>query len=358
MTYLFNSLSQILSYGIAVVMTALIIITLQPIAKKIGLVDMPDNRKQHSGEIPLIGGVAMFIGFSLSLVTLKVPLSEMRSYLFAIILLMIMGVMDDYKELSVRSRFAIELVAATVLVSSGGIILYSLGDLFSLGNVHLKLWAIPFTVVCIVGLINAMNMSDGINGLAGGYSFVTFASLFYLSLSRPELLETKIIIIFMCVLIPFLVFNLQMFGKRTPLIFMGDAGSAFLGFSCAWLLIKLTQIETPIMQPVVALWIFALPLFDMFSIMLRRLLKRKSPFKPDNEHFHHLFVSAGVNKNLSLIVPLSIAVIFSVIGISMYKNGVPEYVSFGLFMFLFFIYFFVVKHVWKIMQGQVRDKLS
>lgn len=355
MSHLFNSMSEILSYAIAVVATLLIIITLQPIAKKIGLVDKPSNRKLHTGEIPLIGGIAMFIGFSLSLVTLNVPLSEMRSFLFAIIILMIMGVMDDYKELSVRSRFAIELVAATVLVSAGGIILFNLGDLFSLGDVRLKLWAIPFTVVCIVGLINAMNMSDGVNGLAGGYSFVTFASLFYLSLGRSDLLETKIIIIFMSVLIPFLVFNLQIFRNKTALVFMGDAGSAFLGFSCAWLLIKLTQIDNPVMQPVVALWIFALPLFDMFSIMLRRLLKRKSPFKPDNEHFHHIFVSAGVGKKISLIIPLLIAILFSVTGIAFFKYNVPEYISFGVFLMLFFIYFFVVKHTWKVMRNSVRD---
>ncbi len=337
------------SYLLALVGTLLFLWFLVPFAAHVGLVDTPRGRKQHDGHVPLIGGVAMFLGFMLAALTLDSPPDDIRSFLFASIVLVFFGALDDRHEISVRSKFLVQLFAALVMTSTADHVIYNMGDLLGEGDILLGGWGIPFTVFITIGVINALNMSDGIDGLAGGVSLISFLSMFYLAVDAGLAKDSQILLIFIAILIPFLLLNAPFFGKKSARVFMGDAGSMFLGFAMAWYITVLSQGEHAVISPVVTLWIFAIPLLDTVSIMLRRMVKGRSPFSPDREHFHHIFQAAGYSKRTTLIIILLTQILLSVVGIAGHKAGVPDWIMFWGFFAVLVLFFWGIKRAWHVM---------
>ena len=138
---------------------------LRPLAIRLGFVDRPSGRKLHEKEVPLIGGIALFFGFCFALLSVAVSLQPYRGMLAGSSILVLMGVVDDFKDLSSKLRLFGQLLAALLLVSWGGMMLHNLGDLFFFGDVKLGLWAIPITIFVVMAYINAMNMVDGQDGV-------------------------------------------------------------------------------------------------------------------------------------------------------------------------------------------------
>lgn len=338
------------SYLLAFVSTLVFLWFLIPFSKHIQLVDTPSGRKQHHGNIPLVGGLAMFLGFTLSVLTLDNPPETIRSFLFASILLVVIGVLDDRHEISVRSKFIIQLFAALVMTSTAGHVIYNMGDLFGDGDIMLGGWGIPFTAFIVIGVTNALNMSDGIDGLAGGVSLITFASLLYLALDANRIVDAQVLLLFVCVLIPFLLMNAPFSRRRPAVVFMGDAGSMFLGFSLAWYITVLSQGEQAVISPVIALWLFAVPLLDTVSIMIRRMTRGKSPFTPDRDHFHHIFQAAGFsNRKLVFIIYLA-QIVFSSLGIWGHKAGMPDWFMFWSYFLVQVLFYWGIKRAWHVMR--------
>ena len=337
------------SYILAFISTLIFIKLLIPFANKAGLVDTPVGRKQHLGSIPLVGGMAMFLGFFLSVLTLTDPPVQLNSLLFAAMILIVIGVVDDREEVGVRLRFSAQLLTALIMASTAGHVIDNMGDLLGNGDVLLGNWAIPFTVFAVIGVTNALNMADGIDGLAGSVSLVSFLSMFYLAASAGSP-EANMLLLFISVLVPFLAFNLPYSGKRTAKIFMGDAGSMFLGYALAWYFIDLSQGKNAVMTPITTLWCFAIPLFDTVSIMMRRMLKGHSPFRPDRDHFHHIFLAAGFSSRRTLLIIVLAQVVMSSIGIIGYKLGVPESVMFFAYLVLLALFFWALKRAWYVMR--------
>jgi len=337
------------SYLLAFVGTFLALWLLIPFARRIGLVDQPVGRKQHAGEIPLVGGLAMGVAFILSVLTFPSQPSDIHSFIFASIVLLSIGVLDDHREMGVRIRLFAQLLAALIMTSTSGHVISNLGNLLNEGDVLLGDWAIPFSVFAVMGVINALNMSDGIDGLAGSMSLISFISMYILAFSagRPE---ADIILLFICVLVPFLFLNLPFFGKVRACVFMGDAGSMFLGFSLAWYFTVFCQGENAIMSPVTALWIFAVPLFDTVSIMFRRMLKGHSPFRPDRDHFHHVFQAAGYSNRKTLLIIIIVQIVFAIAGIVGFKMGVPDSVMLLVYLVLLGLFFWALKRAWYVMR--------
>ena len=221
----------------------------KPVAIEVGLVDKPSQRKQHDGHIPLIGGISIFLAvLAASLLWLPSTL-ELRMYLIASAMMVFIGALDDKFDLRVRVRIVGQIIIASLMIYGVGGYISNLGDLFSLGNINLGPVGIVFTYICIIVVINAYNMIDGIDGLIGSLSVNTFTSialLFLLSgqtdyLSYPLILATATL--------PYLMFNLGLFKKETKKIFMGDAGSMFVGLSVIWLLTMGTQGEQASFRP-------------------------------------------------------------------------------------------------------------
>jgi UDP-GlcNAc:undecaprenyl-phosphate GlcNAc-1-phosphate transferase len=163
-------------------------------------------------------------------------------------------------------------------------------------------------------------------------------------LSYPLILATATL--------PYLIFNLgiteKLFNKKTKKIFMGDAGSMFVGLSVIWLLTMGTQGEQASFRPVTALWICAIPLMDMLAIVIRRHKNGRSPFKPDRDHLHHILQRAGLSSSQTLIAISSVAVLMSVIGLVGEYFKIPDVMMFISFLFIFSCYVMVIKKIAKV----------
>ena len=153
------------------------IVGLRPIAANIGLVDRPNSRKKHLGEIPLIGGIAIYFTL-LTVSQIFLPSSQLINlYMISCSFMVLIGALDDFYDVSAGVRLIAQLLIASILVMGAGHALYDMGNLFNLGNVNLSLFAIPVTLLAVATAINAFNMTDGIDGLVGVLGIVTFSSL-------------------------------------------------------------------------------------------------------------------------------------------------------------------------------------
>lgn len=320
-------------------------------ALKLGLVDRPGGRKQHDGHVPLIGGVAMFLAFSFSALMLPLSLQPYRSFFAAIALLVVVGVLDDMHDISARSRIVAQIFAGIFMASWGGNYLENLGDLFGDGNIDLGDWAIPFTIFGVVGVINALNMSDGLDGLAGGLSAMGLSCLAGIAFLIGAKEQATLLLLLLSVVAGFLVFNFRHPWRSRASVFMGDAGSMMLGFCFVWFAVDLSQSKGPAMTPVTALWVLALPLMDTVCIMIRRMLKGRSPFVADREHLHHILLLAGYSPAQTVWIMLAISALLGAIGLAGWYFRVPEYVMFYAFIALFLAYSFLMRHAWKVMKA-------
>lgn len=322
----------------------LFIVNFRKPAVRYGLVDIPKGRKQHEGHIPLIGGLAIFFGYGLGVLAVNQSFSNYRAMFVGMCLLLVFGFLDDLKEISAKRKLFLQILAASILVFWGGYRLTDLGAMFGVERASLGVLSVPFTIVCVVGFINAINMLDGVDGLAGGVVFVQTLLLVYVSMltgidnaAQIELLATAVA--------GFLVFNFPIRKGRNASVFLGDSGSMMLGFAVAAFAIEIA-LKTDV-PPIVIASILVVPVYDAVILMTRRILKGKSPLEPDREHLHHILERAGFSKKTSVYILIIWSLMPSVIAIMLWQNDFPEwYVSMILILFLA-IHVYVVFHAWK-----------
>lgn len=263
------------------------------------IADHPGEHKQHQMSTPFIGGVGII---SAALVVLKmactqqmISSTEASVIASSALIIFITGLADDIWRLDYRIRFLIQGLMACLMIYGGGIMLTNLGQIVPGVTVELGPLALFVTIFATLGVINALNMIDGIDGLSGSVSLVSLVFLMIVTLlAKQQHYYLILITALISGVIGFLGFNLRCFGRRRAWVFLGDNGSMLLGFLLAWLFIGLSQGATPAMEPVTALWFFAVPLIDTVTVMIRRLWLGKSPFHPDRFHLHHLLLLAGL----------------------------------------------------------------
>jgi UDP-GlcNAc:undecaprenyl-phosphate GlcNAc-1-phosphate transferase len=321
----------------------------KPVAIEVGLVDKPSERKLHAGHIPLIGGISIFIAVLMASLLWLPNTLELRMYLIASAMMVFIGAVDDKFDLKVRIRIIGQLIVASLMIYGAGGYISNLGNLFGLGDVTLGPIGIIFTYIGIIVVINAFNMVDGIDGLIGSLSINTFTSIAILFIMSGQNDYVSYPLTLATATIPYLIFNLGLASKAKK-IFMGDAGSMFIGLSVIWLLTMGTQNEQASFRPVAALWICAIPLMDMLAIVVRRYKNGKSPFKPDRDHIHHILQRVGYSSRQTLVIISTFALLMSLIGVLGEVYLVPEYIMFGLFLVSFLIYSFTIKHIWKVVK--------
>jgi len=320
----------------------------KPLAIDLGLVDKPNARKHHNGQVPLIGGIAIFIAvFLASLIWLPNTL-ELRMYLVSSAMIVFIGALDDKYDLKVRIRIIGQLIVASLMIFGVGSYISNLGNLFSFGDIELGPVGIVFTYFAIIVVINAYNMVDGIDGLIGSLSLNTFTAIAVLFLMSGNTGYLNYPLILATATLPYLIFNLGFFKSYSKKIFMGDAGSMFIGLSVIWLLTIGTQGESASFRPVTALWICAIPLMDMLAIVMRRYRKGKSPFKPDRDHLHHILQRAGLSSRQTLVVISIASALMSLLGVLGEYFKVPESIELVLFVLMFILYNKYARHFsWK-----------
>jgi UDP-GlcNAc:undecaprenyl-phosphate GlcNAc-1-phosphate transferase len=323
--------------------TLVSVAVLAHIAPALGLTDKPSSRKQHQGRVPTVGGIAIFIALAIAgllwgdahqtLITVNGN-DALWVFMSCGAFLVLTGMMDDRFRLGVFMRVLSEVLVAIGVIELLDLQVANLGDLFGFGVIKIspKL-AYPFTVIAIFGIINAFNMLDGMDGLLGSLVIATLIMFHLFTGTAPGFVSLAI----GAALLAFLVSNLDL-SPIIPKTFLGDAGSKLLGFIVVCLLLAAAsgQVgQTKLIQPVTALFIVALPLYDMVFTCLRRISRKGSPFTADRSHIHHLTQDLGFSDRRALIIILGIHLSVTFIGLMLHRASTPEHHQFAIFMGFF-----------------------
>jgi UDP-GlcNAc:undecaprenyl-phosphate GlcNAc-1-phosphate transferase len=305
---------------------------LRPLAVAVDLIDRPDGgRKIHKGEVPIVGGIAMFIGVVLGMGLVPLPAESAAAFLAACALLVTIGLLDDRFDLSPWTRLPAQIAAATVLMLGSGALVTSIGSPLGVGVIDFYgYWSYAATILVTIAAINAFNMLDGMDGLAGAMAIIALSALAYLGWTGGLNVVSAISLVVIGAVAGFLLFNLPARFNRQKRCFMGDAGSTLLGFAVAWLCIKVSQGETHAASPVTMLWIVALPLYELVWSTIRRIVRGVSPFRPDDKHFHHMVLKAGFGVRGAFAFFVTIGGALAAFGIAADAMGMPDKVSFIL----------------------------
>lgn len=326
----------------------LLIYFLKDRARQIGFVDVPDLRKRHDVAVPVVGGIAVFVAFSLSTITTNSLYGSSRiSLLAGGAILMLEGALDDRFGLTAPPRFLAQIAAAGVMMAVSGVMVHSLGNLtFADHAVALGNWSVPFTIFATVGVINAFNMSDGIDGLLGSLSIIALLALGIVAGLGGQFGILELILVLIAAVSAFLLFNLRTPWRTRAAVFMGDAGSTFLGFAITWFVIDLSQGSAQAMPPVIALWILMVPLYDTVFVMCGRVARGRSPLAADRHHLHHLLLQMGNSVNHTLTIISAIAVVGASFGLIGMWLGLSDSLLFLLFLAGFIVYSCVIALLW------------
>lgn len=328
---------------LAVITTPIVIY----IARHFNIVDNPDVRKVHSKPVPRIGGVAIFI----SMIGLVVPIlflpnavgqvfrviqDKVIVLLLAATVMFLVGLWDDIKGLRARTKLLAQLASA-IIVCAAGIRVESL-TLTDWLRLDFGWFSWIFTICWIVGVTNAVNLSDGLDGLAAGISAVTCGVIAILAVQNSDVVMAVLMLALLGSLTGFLIFNFD--PAKT---FMGDSGSLFLGFTLASssvLCATKTETVVGLALPILALGI---PIFDTLLSMLRRFLERRSLFAPDRGHFHHRLLALGLRKRHAVITAYVVTLIAAGLGMLMlYTRNAQTIIIFICILFLLVLAFRVV----------------
>jgi len=341
-------MQHVLACLVAGAATFLFLFALRPVAYRIGLLDVPGGRKLHGSAVPLVGGVAMYGGFLVGVAVLTDLAVSWLAVAGAAGLLVALGFADDLVELPFGLRLFAQVVALWLIAYSGAARLDTLGNLLGPWELTLGAWAIPFTVFAGVGVINAFNMVDGLDGLASGVGVVVFSVSAALALSGGRVTDLHVALLMLAVVTVFFLINFRVGGALWGRVFMGDAGSLFIGLVIACLLMRLSQGPAAVIEPVTAIWIFALPLIDTLSLMVRRVRHGRSPFAADRSHLHHVLQRAGFSDRQVVYLMVGASVLLAAAGVVMQWAGVPEFVRFYLFVLLFLAYLTAMFRAWRL----------
>jgi UDP-GlcNAc:undecaprenyl-phosphate/decaprenyl-phosphate GlcNAc-1-phosphate transferase len=327
------------------------IVGLRRAAFRIGLVDSPGGRKRHGDVVPLLGGLGIILSLVVSMLIIPPaiwPPGFVRPLLAATGLIAIVGVLDDLHEISARLKLIFQFGSIAMLTSFAGVSIEDLGAVGSESSLQIGTWAIPFTFVAAIGLMNAVNMVDGIDGLLAGACLITFGCLAYIAKRVTGGIAHFYVISFICVsLSVFLVFNFPRRGRifRT---FLGDTGSLFLGLMVCWFSVTLSQKPVQAAPPIIFVWLCGIFLLDFLCTTTHRLLRRRNPLTPDRRHLHHLLLRAGLPPVQVCFVLLLIHAAIAASGITMWQAGVSERVMLvgAFFLLLLFVFASICAYRW------------
>ena len=313
-------------------------------SNKFHLLDIPNERSHHCSVIPRGAGIGFVISFFLTTSFFHFDLILQYWYIYvAITIVFAIGVVDDRYEVSAKLKF-IAIFIATFLLWLNGLTIDTIGTWFGY-EVTLPMWlALPFSMFALAGFTNALNLIDGLDGLAGSVSVVIITFFFFIGYTHHDTLMMSISLFTIASLLGFLVLN-----WNPAKIFMGDSGSLTLGF----IISVLSLLSLKYIHPIVVIYLAALPILDTLVVMIRRIRRGKSPFSPDKTHIHHIlvkFFENDVKRTVIFLVVLQI--VFSSIGyilIELIQNDlsgtIPFFalVIFGMLFILFYMIFTGIK---------------
>lgn len=309
------------------------------------LVDLPDrSRKFHKRPTPLTGGIGILISL---LITgkLYIDLNNLTGYLpdftFQLMLisipLLILFLIDDLKNLRPFYRILIQCILTIYMILSTGVYLESFGNLFGFGEISFGIFSIPITVFCVVGIMNAFNMIDGINGLCSGCAMLALLLIGFYS----GLIYDSMLVLIIGSMIGFLMFNLRLFGKKRG-VFLGDSGSNLIGFWVAWCAIYASQNQLYDVEPITMIWFVAIPFLDCIGLIYFRIKKGVGLTAAGRDHIHHKLMKRFSPEG-TLFIILLVTLITGLFGIYI-ENYSNPLISLILFITYGAIYFTIANY--------------
>lgn len=321
-------------FAAAAAATVLAIRLLRPLARRYGWLDHPRGRKNHASATPFTGGVAMLIAVLVTLPMMPLASDTLLAFCTGSLLLLAVGLLDDLYNLPWLPRLLAQFGAALLMIYLGNLRTEFIGAANDDSSIALGIFAVPFTLLVSVGIINAINMADGTDGAAG---CLTLSSLLLLAavcelIGNHPLLDR--IVIFIGVTVGFLVMNLRHRWQAQAQVFLGNSGSSIVGFALAWLVVRCSQSAEFSYSTVFAPWFVAIPAMDSIALVVRRMSQRRSPFHADQNHLHHLMLDADFSPTSVALILGAASLLLGATALLMAYLQIPVTCQIALFFIL------------------------
>ena len=341
------------AFIVAMFISMVLIPPLMRSAQCYAFVDVPTDRKIHESPTPRIGSLAMVCGAVTPILLWVEPSQQVLAIMYGIAVLLVFGLWDDRSALDYRIKFCGQLIAVAVVVFYGDVVIRYVP--FAGIDPIAESISIPLTIFALLGITNAINLADGLDGLAGGSTLLSIGALSLLAYLAGDSTLLVLSMAVMGSIIGFLRYN-----TYPAQVFMGDAGSQFLGFALGVLVIILTQQSSPILSPSMPLLLLGLLLIDTFLVMGQRVVDGRSPFKPDRNHIHHKLLNIGLDHYESVIVIYALqAALVTCAFVFRYQS---DLVNMGLFVGTFTLltlgFGLTSKRKWQVRQPTVNGEPS
>jgi UDP-GlcNAc:undecaprenyl-phosphate/decaprenyl-phosphate GlcNAc-1-phosphate transferase len=317
---------------------------LERAAPSLRLLDLPSGHKTHKAPTPVVGGLA--IALVLFLFGLTGNLGPVPAPLYGgIAAAALLGLVDDVRPLGAKVKLLLMLGIFTLTLPQSDTVLQSLGMLLPGVSVPLGRLALPFTLFAAVGVINAFNLIDGMDGLAGTVAMCALGGYLVIATLIGATDWVPFLTVVIAATAAFLGFNLRLPGRRRARLFLGDAGSLVLGFILLWISVDLSQ-RPGGAPPIVMVWLLALPILDTLATMLLRIREGTSVLSPGHDHFHHLLRAYGVSVERTVLLAGVLSIGFAAMGLLMWQARIPEWLSAALFLLSAAAYLWAHLYAW------------
>ncbi len=284
-----------IAFGVSLASTPFV----KVIAQKIGAIDVPDQRRVHTHPIPRMGGLAIFYGFLIGILCFAKVDTQLRGILIGSLIIVALGIVDDVKQLGAKIKFVTQILVACIVVFHGVVIEFlSVPTIFNpSGYIELGIFSIPFTIIWIVGVTNAVNLIDGLDGLAVGVSSIATFSLFFIAILAGEMQVALLTAALAGGCLGFLPYNFN-----PAKIFMGDTGSTFLGYMLSVICIQGLFKGYVVISFIIPFLILGLPIFDTLFAIVRRAWNKKPIMSADRGHLHHKLMDMGFSQKQTVAI--------------------------------------------------------
>ncbi|MBV21967.1 MAG: hypothetical protein CMI57_00505 [Parcubacteria group bacterium] len=300
-------------------------------AKVIDLLDYPDSRKTHQGNIPLVGGLCVFLTLVFTFFLVETTF-QLKIILISCFIILFVGLYDDKYKLGITERFFFQIIACLIVVGFG-IRIHDIGQ-YNGFVIGFGGFGILLSFITIIAYTNAINFVDGLDGLASGLILNCLFSIIVFSYFDEKTNNIELLIFVFMIVGIFFIAN---FGIILPKIFLGDSGSTSLGFLISCLLVYYTLPENRYFHPILTLWCAPLPTFDLLTVFFRRAYNKINPFNPDRRHLHYLMLSRNYSGTYVTFFLILTSFLLSFFGFITYYFKGSAY-SAAFFVFLFIIY--------------------
>jgi UDP-GlcNAc:undecaprenyl-phosphate GlcNAc-1-phosphate transferase len=337
----------------AFLLTVVLISLLDRVAARVGLLDFPQGRKMHEHAVPATGGLAMFGAFLLPAIGLQLPLHVSWDFLVGASVFVLIGAIDDMRALGPWTKLGGQIAAALIMTLPGGHLIDP-ASFLGITGAEFPGVKVGLTVCFVVGLVNAFNMLDGLDGLAGGAAAVALlwlAMVAGLSGMTGALVQLLILV---CAVSGFLLFNLRHPWRGQASVYMGDAGSMMLGAAVAYFTIDLSTGPEKAAPLPALLWFSAVPAFDTLTLIVRRVATGNNPLCGDRRHLHHILLKAGISPPAAAGILITACLLLGGVGLVGSRLDIANHIMlFGLLL-PFTVHTYVALYGWKLIERRRR----